>query len=115
MFKLKRVYEPPAADDGFRVLVDRLWPRGVSKEQAALDVWLKDVAPSPALRAWFGHDPAKFDEFAERYQAELAENPAAEHLRRLEREHQVVTLVYAAKDVEHNHAFVLREFLRSLE
>lgn len=80
MFKLKRVYEEPSPEDGFRVLVERLWPRGVSKERAELDLWLKDVAPSPELRKWFSHDPAKWKEFQERYAAELKEDKEALHL-----------------------------------
>src|SRR6478735_3785872 len=79
MFKLKRVYEEPSPEDGLRVLVERLWPRGVSKERAELDLWLKDVAPSPELRKWFSHDPAKFKEFQERYAAELKEGKEALH------------------------------------
>ena len=80
MFKLKRVYEEPSPEDGFRVLVERLWPRGVSKERAELDLWLKDVAPSPELRKWFSHDPAKWKEFQERYAAELKDDKEALHL-----------------------------------
>jgi len=106
-FTTKRVYEEPSADDGFRVLVDRLWPRGLRKDAAALDLWLKGVAPSPDLRRWWNHDAARMDEFAERYRAELAENAAVDELRDLGREHQRVTLLYAAHDVTVNHAQVL--------
>ncbi|MFI5277077.1 MAG: DUF488 domain-containing protein [Ktedonobacterales bacterium] len=110
---VKRVYEEPAPEDGERVLIDRLWPRGLSKEKAHIDLWLKDVAPSRELRTWFGHDPAKYDEFRRRYEAELAEEPARSALATL-REHikrGPVTLVYAAHDSEHANATVLRELL----
>lgn len=105
---IKRVYEPASEDDGYRVLVDRIWPRGVSKQQARLDEWDKDVAPSTELRAWFGHDPAKFEEFRTRYLAELRDNPGLERLRE-RAEHGVVTLVYSAHDEMHNQAVVLRD------
>ena len=108
---IKRVYLPPDKGDGQRVLVDRLWPRGVSKRDAAVDVWLKEVAPSAKLRKWFGHDPAKWDEFRKRYRAELADNdePVAQ-LRALIEEGRV-TMLYGAHDEEHNQARVLLEFL----
>ncbi|MGO1834474.1 probable uroporphyrin-III c-methyltransferase [Actinomycetales bacterium JB111] len=109
--RIKRVYEEAEASDGYRVLVDRLWPRGVSKERAEIDEWLKDVAPSPDLRTWFGHRPERFEEFAERYAAELDGSPALEHLRELVGEHDTVTLVIAAKDPEHNHGLVLLDQL----
>lgn len=109
--RIKRVYDPADPGDGCRVLVDRLWPRGVSHERAATDVWLKDVAPSPALRTWWGHDPERLDEFASRYRAELETNPAVDALRDALRRHQVVTLLYAARDPRVNHATVLRDFL----
>ena len=111
----RRVYEEPAANDGERVLIDRLWPRGLSKEKAHIDLWLKDVAPSRDLRAWFGHDPAKYDEFRRRYEAELAEEPARSALATL-REHikrGPVTVVYGARDSDHSNAAVLRELLDS--
>lgn len=111
MFKIKRVYEVPAAGDGYRVLVDRLWPRGMTKERAAMDYWLKDIAPSTELRKWFAHDPAKFHEFSVRYASELAHNPGVKTLLRLNDEHANVTLVYAAKDTQINHAIVLKDFL----
>lgn len=107
---IKRVYLPPAADDGKRVLVDRLWPRGLSKHEAAVDVWLKDVAPSTALREWFGHDPAKWEEFRKRYLAELANNAAVTELRALATAGRV-TLLYGAHDEAHNQARVLLELL----
>jgi uncharacterized protein YeaO (DUF488 family) len=110
---IKRVYEEPAPSDGTRVLVDRLWPRGVAKEQAKIDLWLKDVAPSAELRAWYGHDPAKYDEFQRRYLDELARNPGAAALARLRAlaEQGPVTLVFGARDAEHANATVLRALL----
>lgn len=109
--RLKRVYEPASADDGVRVLVDRLWPRGLSRESAGVDRWLKDVAPSPELRRWWDHDPGRTREFAHRYTAELDANPAVHELTALLAEAPVVTLLYAAKDETVNHARVLREYL----
>jgi uncharacterized protein YeaO (DUF488 family) len=110
--KLKRIYEAPAKDDGKRILVDRLWPRGVSKERAAIDLWLKEVAPSPALRTWFGHEPTRWEEFGERYLDELSRNAAAKELKAQVKSGQT-TLLYAAHDAEHNHARVLKSFLES--
>ena len=113
---VKRVYEDPSPDDGFRVLVDRVWPRGMSKEHAKIDLWAKTAAPSTALRQWFAHDPAKWDEFRKRYRAELAGNPTpVEELRAVLRDKKKVTLVYGAKDEQHNQALVLREILLSDE
>ena len=112
---IKRVYGAPAENDGERILVDRLWPRGISKERAALAGWNKDVAPSAELRKWFGHDPERFEEFSARYRDELSSSPAAEELARACRERlahgQNVTLVYAAKDPACNHAIVLKGWL----
>ncbi len=109
--KLKRAYEPPAAEDGTRVLVDRLWPRGVSKEHAALDQWMKEIAPSTELRKWFGHDPVRWEEFGRRYAAELHANAELlDQLRSLARQGPM-TLVYSAHDEIHNDAIVLREIL----
>src|SRR5262249_53599294 len=109
---LKRVYDPPSEDDGARVLVDRLWPRGIHKEAAKLTVWLKEIAPSPELRKWFGHDPARFHEFSRRYRAELVANgEAVSQLNELLK-HGSVTLLYAAHDIAHNHAVVLADFLK---
>ena len=107
--RLKRAYDPPAPADGARILVDRLWPRGLSKERAQVDLWLKEIAPSAELRRWFGHDPAKWAEFRKRYDAELANNPSLEELRALIRRDRRVTLLFGARDVEHNNAVVLRE------
>ena len=109
---IKRVYEQAADEDGVRILVDRLWPRGVSKERAALSGWLKDVAPSPDLRRWWHHDPDHFQDFARRYRTELDDNPALEDLLSIVREHDRTTLVYAAKDPAVNHALVLRDYIR---
>ena len=111
MLAIKRIYDSPASDDGLRVLVDRLWPRGVSKKDAALDLWLKDVAPTPDLRTWFGHTPERFEEFSASYRAELEENPAVEQLLDAVKEADAVTLLYGARDPEHNHAVVLRDFV----
>lgn len=111
--KLKRAYEAPSEADGFRVLVDRLWPRGLSKQSANIDLWLKEIAPSTALRKWFGHEPVEWDNFRERYFRELDKNPdAIEQLQ--EHAHRGrVTLVYSAKDEEHNDAVALKEYLES--
>ncbi|MHB8066725.1 MAG: DUF488 domain-containing protein [Desulfobaccales bacterium] len=115
MIKLKRVYLPPAPDDGLRVLVERLWPRGFTKERAALDVWLKEVAPSPELRRWFGHDPAKWPEFRRRYWQELAAKKRETDFLQQEGRKGIVTLVYAARDEEHNAALALKQFLEEKE
>ncbi|MBD7982354.1 DUF488 domain-containing protein [Oerskovia merdavium] len=111
--RIQRVYDDPTPDDGYRVLVDRLWPRGVSKERAHVDRWLKEVAPSNELRTWFHHDRSLFDEFVVRYRAELDANPAVEELRAIVAEHPVVTLLYGAKDEQDNQAVVLRDYLES--
>jgi len=113
MFRLKRAYEDRSPADGHRVLVERLWPRGVTKAKAAVDRWLKEVAPSDELRKWFGHDPAKWSQFQERYWKELEAQPrkeAVEWLRQLDRD-GTVTLVYAARDTERNGAVALKAFL----
>ena len=108
--RIKRIYEPPGPD-GERVLVDRLWPRGVSKEAAGIDQWLKDIAPSGELRAWFGHDPARWEEFRRRCRRELtACREQIEALRRLARQ-RPLTLLYSARDERHNQAVVLREVI----
>jgi uncharacterized protein YeaO (DUF488 family) len=111
MILLKRVYESAAAGDGFRILVERLWPRGLSKQAAHIDLWLKDISPSPGLRKWYSHDVSKWIEFQKRYRAELGGSPALSQLRSLLREKGTVTFVYAARDEEHNSARVLKEFL----
>jgi uncharacterized protein YeaO (DUF488 family) len=111
MIRLKRVYEEPSPDDGSRVLVDRLWPRGLTREQAAVDLWLKDLAPSTELRKWFAHDPAKWKEFQARYRKELrGRTNALKPLIRMSDE-QTVTLVYGARDEAHNAAMVLKRVL----
>lgn len=110
-FQTKRIYEEPLGEDGYRVLVDRLWPRGVSKEHARLDEWMKEITPSPELRKWFDHDPDKFEEFKKRYEHELAsKNEPVKKLLDLAKD-QTVTLLYAAKDERDNHANVLKGFL----
>lgn len=110
--RLKRAYDEPAEDDGYRVLVDRLWPRGVARDRACLDEWARELAPSTELRRWFGHDPARFEEFRRRYETELEKQRATlDELRRRARE-ETVTLVYAARDTEHNDAVVLADVLR---
>jgi uncharacterized protein YeaO (DUF488 family) len=109
--RIRRVYDPPERGDGARVLVDRLWPRGLSKDKAGLAAWLKDIAPSAELRAWFGHDPERFAEFSQRYRAELAGNEAAvDELRSLIAKGPV-TLLYGAHDEAHNNAVVLADWL----
>ncbi len=111
MLKLKRVYEEPSKKDGFRILVERLWPRGISKDRAAVDLWLKEVAPSPELRKWFAHDPTKWEEFRRRYGKEL-ENKTNEIQFLLDKSRDgTVTLVYAAHDQEHNSALLLKQHL----
>ena len=109
--QIKRVYEPPAKKDGFRVLVDRVWPRGISKSAAAVDLWMKDVAPSTELRKWFNHDPARWKEFRERYRAELRKRSSEIDELKTYAAKRRVTLVYSARDLEHNQALVLQEVL----
>jgi uncharacterized protein YeaO (DUF488 family) len=109
--RLKRAYEKPERTDGTRILVDRLWPRGLTKEKAAIDLWLKEVAPSTELRKWFGHDPKKWRNFRSRYRTELKQHSAPLDLIKSKAKKGVVTLIYGARDQEHNEAIVLREFL----
>jgi uncharacterized protein YeaO (DUF488 family) len=111
MIKLKRAYEPASKDDGLRVLVERLWPRGVSKQKANIDLWLKSLAPSTALRQWYGHDPARWPQFRKRYRAELKGQGDVLALLRYVTEERTVTFVYAASDQERNSAVVLKGFL----
>lgn len=113
VIRLKRAYQDADDHDGMRVLVDRMWPRGVSKDKAQIDEWLKDVAPSSDLRKWFGHDPQKFDEFSRRYADELRGSDAFDRLKTLVDDNSVVTLVFGAKDETHNQAVVLRSLLES--
>ncbi len=108
---IKRVYEAPSANDGFRILVDRLWPRGLSKDAIAIDHWDKDVAPSNNLRQWFNHDPLLWQGFTEKYFEELSINPAITLLISVVKKHKKTTLVYAAKDEKHNQAVVLQQYL----
>lgn len=112
MIKLKRAYEKPARDDGERILVERLWPRGLTKLQAKIDLWLKDVAPSTELRRWFGHDPDKWDEFRRRYQKELKRKDDLIKLLKRKAKAGTITLVYAARDEERNGALVLKDLLQ---
>lgn len=109
---LKRVYEPAAGGDGFRILTDRLWPRGLSKEKARVDLWAKEVAPSTELRKWFNHDVALWPEFVKRYHTELKNNPALGDLTAELGKHKTVTLLFGAKDEEHNQAVVLLEYIK---
>jgi uncharacterized protein YeaO (DUF488 family) len=107
--KIKRVYEKPEKEDGYRILVDRLWPRGLTKEKASVDLWLKEIAPSTELRKWFEHDPDKWNEFMKRYLEELKKNKEQVSLLKDQMEKGMVTLVYGAKDEAHNEALVLKE------
>ncbi len=112
MTKLKRIYEKAEKGDGYRVLVDRLWPRGVSKENAALDLWLKDIAPSNELRKWFGHDPKKWPAFQKKYKAEIAGNKEVfNQLKEIAKKKKQLTLLYAAKDEDHNEAVIIKDLL----
>ena len=108
---VKRIYEPAVKGDGYRILVDRLWPRGVSKAEARIDLWMRDIAPSTELRRWFNHDPARWEEFCRRYHAELQEKTALLATITVQAKTRPVTLVYSAKDEQHNQAVALRSFL----
>lgn len=114
--KIKRIYDMPSIDDGKRILIDRLWPRGVSKERAMVDIWLKDAAPSSELRKWYGHSPARHEEFRKLYEAELLSDSvhgeAVEFLRSMSLEGEI-TLLYAAKDKVYNHAVILLDWIRN--
>lgn len=111
MVTIKRIYEPADKGDGFRILVDRIWPRGISKEEAHVNEWLKEVGPSTELRKWFGHKPERYRQFSERYKEELAANSAFDQLKELVKKHPRVTLLYSARDTEHNQARVLAGLL----
>ena len=113
MIKVKRAYDAPSEQDGFRVLVDRIWPRGLTKKDAAIDRWLKPVAPSSKLRQWFRHDPKKWREFCQRYEAELEDKK--DEIRFLKEQNQsgTLTLIFAARDTEHNNAVALKNYLES--
>jgi uncharacterized protein YeaO (DUF488 family) len=108
---IKRIYEATSPDDGYRVLVDRLWPRGIKKETAAIDQWLKDVAPSGALRKWFNHEPEKWQSFVEKYSDELKTSSAFKELKDLIKKHKKITLIYSAKDEQHNQGAALQLLL----
>lgn len=110
--QIKRIYDSASPDDGVRILIDRLWPRGISKEEARIDFWLKEVAPSDELRKWFNHDPEKWGEFKIRYQQELTANPSAvKELKSRASSQDQTTLLYAAKDTQHNNAVAIQEFI----
>jgi uncharacterized protein YeaO (DUF488 family) len=116
MIKIKRAYQPVEGGDGFRILVDRLWPRGISKEKAKLDLWLKDVAPSNELRKWFAHNPKRWEEFQIKYSEELKDKKEfLKQIKNIEREKSTITLIYGAKDEEHNNALVLRNTLEDFK
>jgi uncharacterized protein YeaO (DUF488 family) len=113
MIKIKRAYQPPDESDGFRILVDRLWPRGISKEKAKLDLWMKDIAPSNDLRKWFAHDPERWEGFHSKYSEELKDKKQfLKEIKDIEKEKLTITLLYGAKDEEHNNAVVLKDMLK---
>ena len=111
MIKIKRVYKKPEVEDGIRILVDRLWPRGLTKEKASIDLWLKEIAPTTELRKWFNHDPDKWNEFKKRYLAELSENRKSVAILKEQLTNGDVTLIFGTKDEEHNEALVLKELI----
>jgi len=113
VIKVKRIYESPVKEDGFRILVDRLWPRGISKDRAKIDLWLREIGPSDDVRNWFSHDPKKWQGFKKKYEAELrAKEELVNKIKQAEKENGTVTLLYSAKDEEHNQAVVLSTFLK---
>jgi uncharacterized protein YeaO (DUF488 family) len=115
MIKIKRIYEKRSTNDGFRILIDRLWPRGVSKSDAKIDLWLKEIAPTDDLRKWFSHDPKKWKSFEGKYGEELKRNQTLiDKILDLKKEHKIVTLVFSAKDEQHNNAIVLQQVLSSI-
>lgn len=116
MIKIKRVYEKATPSDGLRILIDRLWPRGISKKEAQIDLWLREIAPSEELRKWFQHDPQKWSEFQKRYFNELEKKKElVRKIKELEKEHHTVTLLYGAKNAEHNNAIALFHFLEKIK
>lgn len=116
MLKTKRIYESYSDSDGYRILVDRLWPRGISKDGTHIDIWMKEITPSTELRKWFAHDTEKWNEFTERYTKELTENKQMLlDIKELEHEHQTITILYGAKDTEHNQAQVLLKVLNEMK
>ncbi|MGI0045603.1 MAG: DUF488 domain-containing protein [Nitrosotalea sp.] len=114
MIKIKRIYEDPSPSDGFRILVDGLWPRGLSKDEVRIDLWLKEIAPSDKLRKWFSHDPKKWQGFKSKYKNELKEKTEfIKEIKKIEKEKKIVTLLYSARDEEHNNVLVLSEILKN--
>ena len=109
--RIKRIYEPYSDHDGFRLLVDRLWPRGIKKEEAHINKWLREISPSTALRKWFNHEAGKQDAFRRRYYEELKSSPAIEELRVYLKENKTITLLFASRDEQYNHAIVLKQFI----
>lgn len=113
MIKIKRIYDPASPKDGKRILVDRLWPRGIKKDEAKIDEWLKDIAPSNELRQWFSHDPSKWEEFKKKYKKELKNKPEILKMTKEKAKISTITLLFAAKDMGHNNAVVLKEILET--
>ena len=114
MIKTKRAYDKPSRDDGYRILVDRLWPRGISKEDASIDLWLKEISPSDKLREWFSHDPKKWEDFKSKYRNELKEKAElVKEIKRIEKEKKTITLLYSTKDERHNNVVVISEILKN--
>ena len=109
--KIKRIYEPHTKSDGYRALVDRLWPRGIKKEEAHIDIWMKEAAPSTGLRKWFNHEPGKWKQFTAKYRAELKQTTAFDELISIIKTHKTITLVYSAKDEQYNQAIALKQFI----
>lgn len=114
VIKRKRIYEKPAKEDGYRVLADRLWPRGLKKETAEIDEWAKELSPTPELRKWFNHDPSLWTEFRHRYEKELDTNSAVDDFAKTHRDKKVITLLYAGKDEAHTHVIVLQQYLNEI-
>ena len=114
VIRIKRAYEKSSKEDGIRILVDRLWPRGMKKEELEMSEWIKDLSPSPELRTWFGHDPERWPEFQKRYRSELKKNEAIAGFVEKYEDAKIITLLYGAKDEQHNHALVLQEYLEQL-
>jgi uncharacterized protein YeaO (DUF488 family) len=110
MIKVKRIYEPRSASDGYRILVDRLWPRGMKKETANINIWMKEIAPSSELRKWFDHDPEKWKTFLVKYKAELEHSPLFTELKSLTKKHKIITLLYGSRDEQYNQAVALKTF-----
>ena len=108
--QIKRIYDPPETTDGYRILVDGLWPRGMKKENALIDCWIKSVAPSPSLRKWFAHDPEKWEQFNKKYREELKHPGVCDELKACIQKYKHITFLYAARDEQHNQAIVLRQF-----